>query len=492
MSAAGGSVVFDPRYKPRRCAPIASFEESLSDDEDDDDDATLHSNKNTTRRWRVDLKILRGRGLAAKDDNVLTEGSSDAYCVVDLDGTELGRTPPVTSLSPVWPPPQNTFAAVPFDATTVLRVRVLDEDLLTEDDPMGEVAVRPYDEWRRRQRAASSATRDAATAIAATNPNRWYPVQPTDGCDCSGALQLQLLFDDASGAHKDRDDDNKDDASRERLSSFPRGRLLAASSGGPDRHEETTTTTKTRPYPHREKPKSMRRLSASEPPTTTPAGGYASLLSKVNLSDIFVWGAFAQQSAEASIFERVRRATTPVFLHIYDVGHSAWIANINRATEAVLGGVFHGAVEVHGREFSFGGCRGGPRRATGVFGCQPRKCPLHTYRESVYLGDCGLDRDAVHAILLALRDEWQGCDYHVLRHNCCSFAREFAVELGLGGIPSWVDRLATVGSALDDMLRLSSQGSASQTDVVFGSGGADDEADLSPPDSAAVGARCDP
>ena len=38
-------------------------------------------------------------------------------------------------------------------------------------------------------------------------------------------------------------------------------------------------------------------------------------------------------------------ASAPVFLHVYDVGHSKTVKRINEATKLTVGGIFHGAIE---------------------------------------------------------------------------------------------------------------------------------------------------
>lgn len=47
-----------------------------------------------------------------------------------------------------------------------------------------------------------------------------------------------------------------------------------------------------------------------------------------------------------------------------------------------MGGVFHGAVELNGKEWSFGYCDDG----SGVYACLPKLNPQYTYRESVPMG----------------------------------------------------------------------------------------------------------
>lgn len=82
-------------------------------------------------------------------------------------------------------------------------------------------------------------------------------------------------------------------------------------------------------------------------------------------------------------------AMCEVVLNVYDVTTSenertnSTITTMNGITHSLgLGGVFHGAVEVYGEEWSFGYCE----RGTGVYACPPRKNPIYKFRESVALG----------------------------------------------------------------------------------------------------------
>jgi hypothetical protein len=159
-----------------------------------------------------------------------------------------------------------------------------------------------------------------------------------------------------------------------------------------------------------------------------------------------------QQVGEKSVDEILRMkqlAQTPVTLHVYAVGHAEAVQKINKVVEDILqiGGVFHGAIEVHEKEWSFGGTDDdGP----GVFCCEPTRCSMHTYRESVYLGDCKKSGSEVEQILRHMLPDWAGKSYDLFHKNCCSFSTTFAQELGVGPIPEWVHRLAHAGSAIDD------------------------------------------
>ena len=91
---------------------------------------------------------------------------------------------------------------------------------------------------------------------------------------------------------------------------------------------------------------------------------------------------------------------------------------------------------------------------------------MHTYRESVYLGDARLKPPQVKAILATMTPNWYGPTYDLIRKNCCSFSDAFAVELGVGRIPSWVKRLADAGAALG-ILKEKVEDDADLDDVLF-------------------------
>ena len=151
---------------------------------------------------------------------------------------------------------------------------------------------------------------------------------------------------------------------------------------------------------------------------------------------------------EQEIKQMMSEAKCPVVLNVYTVGHSKVLQEINYVVENFLGegGVFHGAIEVLGHEHSFGGCR---QNRCGIFTCKPKVCPMHTYRESFYLGDCNKTERQVHDILESMKPEWMGPTYDLLRKNCCYFSEAFSLKLGTGKIPKWVNHLAHVGAILD-------------------------------------------
>lgn len=48
-------------------------------------------------------------------------------------------------------------------------------------------------------------------------------------------------------------------------------------------------------------------------------------------------------------------------------------------------------------------------------------------------------------ILEAMRHDWRGPDYDLLKRNCTHFSDEFCHRLGLGRVPKWVMNLSAAG-----------------------------------------------
>jgi len=142
-----------------------------------------------------------------------------------------------------------------------------------------------------------------------------------------------------------------------------------------------------------------------------------------------------------------KREPAPVILHVYDMGGDEVAKRVNEVFRPLGLGAFHGAVEVYGREWSFGQTEEG----SGIFSCEPKGCPEHTYRESVSMGETMLSRREVRDLLKSL--EWPGLEYDLLRHNCCHWCDEFCKRLGVGPIPAWVNQLAGEVASLDDGMK---------------------------------------
>eukprot|EP00403_Amphidinium_massartii_P016510 CAMPEP_0178422620 /NCGR_PEP_ID=MMETSP0689_2-20121128/27268_1 /TAXON_ID=160604 /ORGANISM="Amphidinium massartii, Strain CS-259" /LENGTH=329 /DNA_ID=CAMNT_0020044191 /DNA_START=44 /DNA_END=1033 /DNA_ORIENTATION=- len=147
---------------------------------------------------------------------------------------------------------------------------------------------------------------------------------------------------------------------------------------------------------------------------------------------------------------RVRRET-PVVLHVYTIGADHVAKAMGEVAMAVHRGAFHSGIELYGNEWSYGAA---PEGSSGVYRYFP-KCssPEHVYRESITLGSTALSPREVLELLRDMSKEWAGSDYNLIRHNCCNFCDALSSRLGLGGIPAWVNSLATSAAVFDDMAR---------------------------------------
>lgn len=139
-------------------------------------------------------------------------------------------------------------------------------------------------------------------------------------------------------------------------------------------------------------------------------------------------------------------------------------------------------VEVNGVEYAYG-ATSTPRK-TGIFSCIPKLSPGYQYRTSIDFGNVSLKRTSWVAVppppkcesprsamsiaatfrhLEELVDgrmvikemivDYMGTDYDILRKNCCTFAHDACVRLGVPEtrIPSWFSNLAQTGAYSQDL-----------------------------------------
>ena len=59
-----------------------------------------------------------------------------------------------------------------------------------------------------------------------------------------------------------------------------------------------------------------------------------------------------------------------------------------------------------------------------------------------------------HAIVHSMAREYMGTDYDLLRKNCCTFARDVCIRLGVEekGIPTWFHNAAQAGADAEELL----------------------------------------
>lgn len=139
-----------------------------------------------------------------------------------------------------------------------------------------------------------------------------------------------------------------------------------------------------------------------------------------------------------------------VTLHVYDVGRTGGVKATNGLLQAMGTGIYHAGVEIYGLEWSFAYRMFGH----GIFCSQPRKCFVHTYRQSIPLGYVKMSRRSVQDLLCDMTKEWHGESYSLLRKNCCHFCDEFVQRLGLEPIPKWVLNLAGAAASVEQVFAI--------------------------------------
>jgi len=106
-------------------------------------------------------------------------------------------------------------------------------------------------------------------------------------------------------------------------------------------------------------------------------------------------------------------------------------------------GAYHSGVEINGKEYCFGGHE---YSCTGVYENRPKTANGAKFRESLFLGETSCTQSQVDQIIEELSAEFIGNTYHPFTKNCNTFSNAFCMKLLKAPIPSYVNRMAYVGS----------------------------------------------
>jgi hypothetical protein len=135
------------------------------------------------KKVKVKITILKGRGLAAKDRNILGQRTtSDPYVQIwskqrnpvtdNMIDEKMGTTPIIKkTLNPVWPE-GNHFEFKVEGPTPVLKLKIWDEDYIGDDDLMGVVSV--------------------PVPMKKSISTRWYEVPKDSAPNAEGTLSVRL------------------------------------------------------------------------------------------------------------------------------------------------------------------------------------------------------------------------------------------------------------------------------------------------------------
>jgi len=109
----------------------------------------------------------------------------------------------------------------------------------------------------------------------------------------------------------------------------------------------------------------------------------------------------------------------------------------------------------------------------------PKNSPGYQYRSSIDFGSRIVNRDESHIdgreIIREMAPDYMGLDYDLLRKNCCTFAHDACLRMGIeeNEIPTWFTNLASAGALTQDaatftMEPLTKVLSACDVDAAFG------------------------
>jgi len=149
---------------------------------------------------------------------------------------------------------------------------------------------------------------------------------------------------------------------------------------------------------------------------------------------------------------------------------------VNSALHELGTGAYHVGIEVNGIEYAYGATNNPGR--TGIFSCIPKHSPGYQYRTTIDFGKRPLLKktwvqiDTISGtrstsfrqkieyvdgrqVIKEMASEYMGIDYNILRRNCCTFARDACVRLGIPAreVPSWFHNLAESGAMTQDLAR---------------------------------------
>jgi PPPDE putative peptidase domain len=123
--------------------------------------------------------------------------------------------------------------------------------------------------------------------------------------------------------------------------------------------------------------------------------------------------------------------------------------------------------QINGVEYAYGA--NGTKGLTGLFTCTPKHSPGYQFRTTIDFGDRFVTKQlqpvnstpqSAYAlvacdgreIIRAMASDYMGTDYDLFRKNCCTFAHDACIRLGVNEqeIPNWFHNLAAAGAVTQD------------------------------------------
>ncbi|XP_023766314.1 deSI-like protein At4g17486 [Lactuca sativa] len=132
-----------------------------------------------------------------------------------------------------------------------------------------------------------------------------------------------------------------------------------------------------------------------------------------------------------------KEGLVPVFLNVYD------LTSMNSYAYWLGLGVYHSGVQVHGVEYAFGSHE---HATTGISGGEPRQGNGFAFRKQILIGFTEKKWMEVRGVMEELAEDYKGNSYNLIARNCNHFCNDACVRLTGNAIPSWINRLAKIGS----------------------------------------------
>eukprot|EP01130_Rhizamoeba_saxonica_P015203 TRINITY_DN677_c0_g1_i2.p1 TRINITY_DN677_c0_g1~~TRINITY_DN677_c0_g1_i2.p1 ORF type:complete len:205 (-),score=33.30 TRINITY_DN677_c0_g1_i2:318-932(-) len=133
-----------------------------------------------------------------------------------------------------------------------------------------------------------------------------------------------------------------------------------------------------------------------------------------------------------------------VRLNLYDLVENNW----NDTLYNIGLGIHHSGIEIDGREITFGRHEGD---TSGIFATPPGATGL-VRRESRVLGTVVISPNRLRTILDQMGNNWTGTSYHPIHRNCNHFCNALCSQLLNEELPSYINRLAYMGSFIQCIL----------------------------------------
>jgi deubiquitinase DESI2 len=164
-------------------------------------------------------------------------------------------------------------------------------------------------------------------------------------------------------------------------------------------------------------------------------------------------------SVQQGLVEEEEKQGTEVYVHVYDL-----VYDVNQYLYPLGLGIYHSSVEVHGKEYAFGGHA---YNDSGVFSSSTPGCPPSAmfaqqqgskgngirHRERIHIGFTRQsEREVRETIQLMGEESFRGNQYHLLQMNCNTFTSELVYRLTGKNVPGWINRLAAIAVSLHCLL----------------------------------------